>query len=83
MIKCSSLNLLPSSFLILIHFRSEIDLILLEANAELQSLKISEISLNVDQDKEEGAVSLDMRDQLFDAISSLKDKLGPMSSCVH
>ena len=51
-------------------FRSEVNQILTDAHTELQSLKLSEISLNVSKDTEDNAVSLDMQEQLFDAIST-------------
>ena len=57
-------------------FRSEVSKILMDAHTELQSLKLSEISLNVSKDTEDNAVSLDMQEQLFDAISTLKEKIG-------
>jgi len=55
-------------------YRSEINPILDNVDEQLQRLKLSEISLDVDKQTETGCVSLDMRDQLFDAISSLKEK---------
>ena len=52
----------------------------MDAHTELQSLKLSEISLNVSKDTEDNAVSLDMQEQLFDAISTLKEKIGLIGS---
>ena len=67
-------------FLSFTFFRSEVNKILMDAHTELQSLKLSEISLNISKDTEDNAVSLDMQEQLFEAISTLKDKIGLIRS---
>ena len=67
-------------FLLFYIFRSEVNKILMDAHTELQSLKLSEISLNISKDAEDNAVTLDMQEQLFDAISTLKDKIGIIRS---
>ena len=45
-------------------------------DSDLQSHGNSEISLNIDNENDDEVVSLDIREQVFVAIASLKEKLG-------
>ena len=49
--------------------------ILLETESELQSYGTSEFSLNANNTQGNAAVSLDLREETFEAITHLKEKL--------
>ena len=49
---------------------------MLGAENDLQGLGNSEISLKIDNANEDDIVSVDIREQIFDAIANLKEKLG-------
>ena len=57
-------------------FRSGLKEILLGVDNALQTHGNSEISLNVDNENNDEAVTLDIREHVFLAIASLKEKLG-------
>ena len=60
----------------LLYCRNEIKNIILEMESQLETIRHSEISLNVNNETANEVVSLDLREQVFDAISTIKEKLG-------
>ena len=60
-------------------FRSELKEILFGVDNDLQSHGNSEIALSIGNENEDEVVSVDIREQLFLAIASLKEKLGVMT----
>ena len=60
-------------------FRSELKEILFGVDNDLQSHGNSEIALSIENENEDEVVSVDIREQLFLAIASLKEKLGVMT----
>ena len=51
----------------------------LKLESDVQSLETSEISLNINKENENETISVDMRDQIIDGLSSLKEKFGLIS----
>ena len=63
----------------LLIYRSELKEILFGVDNDLKSHGNSEISLSIENENEDEAVSVDIREQLFAAIASLKEKIGIMT----
>ena len=72
-----NVNVVSSSYNnLLFIFRSGLKEILLGVDNALKNHGNSEISLNVDNESNDEAVTLDIREHVFLAITSLKEKLG-------
>ena len=73
------ISCLPKNVSISSDFRVELKFMVLKLESDVQSLETSEISLNINKENENETISVDMRDQIIDGLSSLKEKFGLIS----